>query len=126
MPPSTDSDDTGSLLVQLGTRIDSLHKIPVSTGVLFALSLASFFYLLRFFKLCIHIPNVEGELECSRFRDRSWRFFNSFRICYRRSPHYNLCRSVRKKMCSHNFSSNFVRRLHSIGFSTRHDPTSHI
>jgi MFS transporter, putative metabolite:H+ symporter len=43
MPPSTDSDDTGSLLVQLGTTIDSLHKIPVSTGVLFALSLASFF-----------------------------------------------------------------------------------
>jgi putative MFS transporter len=43
MPPSTGSDDTDSLLVQLGTRIDSLPKIPIGTGVLFALSLASFF-----------------------------------------------------------------------------------
>ena len=43
MPPSTGSDDTDPLLVQLGTRIDSLSKIPISTGVLFALSLASFF-----------------------------------------------------------------------------------
>ena len=43
MPPSIGSDDTDSLLVQLGTRIDSLPKIPIGTGVLFALSLASFF-----------------------------------------------------------------------------------
>lgn len=43
MPPSTGSDDTDSLLIQLGTRIDSLPKIPIGTGVLFALSLASFF-----------------------------------------------------------------------------------
>jgi putative MFS transporter len=43
MPPSTGSDDTDSLLVQLGTKIDSLPKIPIGTGVLFALSLASFF-----------------------------------------------------------------------------------
>ena len=43
MPPATGSDDTDSLLVQLGTRIDSLPKIPIGTGVLFALSLASFF-----------------------------------------------------------------------------------
>ena len=43
MPPSFDSDDTDSLISQLGTRIDSLQKIPISAGVLLALSLASFF-----------------------------------------------------------------------------------
>ena len=43
MPPSSDSDDTEFLISQLGTRIDSLHKLPISTGVLLALSLASFF-----------------------------------------------------------------------------------
>jgi MFS transporter, putative metabolite:H+ symporter len=43
MPPSSDSDDTDSLISQLGTRIDSLQKIPISAGVLLALSLASFF-----------------------------------------------------------------------------------
>ena len=43
MPPSSNSDDTESLLFQLGTRIDSLEKIPMSTGVLLAISLASFF-----------------------------------------------------------------------------------
>ncbi|MGC2307895.1 MAG: MFS transporter [Nitrososphaeraceae archaeon] len=43
MPPSPNSDDTESLLFQLGTRIDSLEKIPMSAGVLLAISLASFF-----------------------------------------------------------------------------------
>jgi MFS transporter, putative metabolite:H+ symporter len=43
MPPSPNSDDTESLLFQLGTRIDSLEKIPMSTGVLLAISMASFF-----------------------------------------------------------------------------------
>lgn len=43
MPPSPNSDDTKSLLFQLGTRIDSLEKIPMSAGVLLAISLASFF-----------------------------------------------------------------------------------
>jgi hypothetical protein len=43
MAPSSDSDDTDSLISQLGTRIDSLQKMPISTGVLLALSLASFF-----------------------------------------------------------------------------------
>ena len=43
MPPSPNSDDTESLLFQLGTRIDSLEKIPMSAGVLVAISLASFF-----------------------------------------------------------------------------------
>ena len=43
MAPSSNSDDTDSLLLQLGTRIDSLEKIPLSTGVLLAVSLASFF-----------------------------------------------------------------------------------
>jgi len=43
MPPSPNSDDTESLLFQLGTRIDSLEKIPMSLGVLLAISLASFF-----------------------------------------------------------------------------------
>ena len=43
MPPSPNSDDTESLLFQLGTRIDSLEKIPMSVGVLLAISLASFF-----------------------------------------------------------------------------------
>lgn len=43
MAPSSDSDDTDSLISQLETRIDSLQKIPISTGVLLALSLASFF-----------------------------------------------------------------------------------
>lgn len=43
MPPSSNSDDTESLLFQLGTRIDSLEKIPMSAGVLLAISLASFF-----------------------------------------------------------------------------------
>src|SRR5262245_38962078 len=43
MTPSSDSDDNDSLISQLGTRIDSLQKIPISTGVLLALSLASFF-----------------------------------------------------------------------------------
>ena len=43
MPPSPNSDDTESLLFQLGTRIDSLDKIPMSAGVLLAISLASFF-----------------------------------------------------------------------------------
>ena len=31
MAPSSNSDDTDSLLLQLGTRIDSLEKIPLST-----------------------------------------------------------------------------------------------
>jgi putative MFS transporter len=43
MPPSPNSDDTKSLLFQLGTRIDSLEKIPMRAGVLLAISLASFF-----------------------------------------------------------------------------------
>lgn len=43
MPPSPNSDDTESQLFQLGTRIDSLEKIPMSAGVLLAISLASFF-----------------------------------------------------------------------------------
>ena len=43
MPPSPNSEDTESLLFQLGTRIDSLEKIPMSLGVLLAISLASFF-----------------------------------------------------------------------------------
>lgn len=43
MPPSPNSDDTESLLFQLGTRIDSLEKIPMSAGVLLAISMASFF-----------------------------------------------------------------------------------
>lgn len=43
MSPSPNSDDTESLLFQLGTRIDSLEKIPMSGGVLLAISLASFF-----------------------------------------------------------------------------------
>lgn len=43
MSPSPNSDDTESLLFQLGTRIDSLEKIPMSAGVLLAISLASFF-----------------------------------------------------------------------------------
>lgn len=43
MAPSSNSDDTDSLIFQLGTRIDSLQKIPISNGVLLALSLASFF-----------------------------------------------------------------------------------
>ena len=43
MPPSPNSDDTESQLFQLGTRIDSLEKIPMSAGVLLAVSLASFF-----------------------------------------------------------------------------------
>ncbi|MGI0044825.1 MAG: MFS transporter, partial [Nitrososphaeraceae archaeon] len=43
MSPSPNSDDTESLLFQLGTRIDSLAKIPMSAGVLLAISLASFF-----------------------------------------------------------------------------------
>ena len=43
MPPSPNSDDTKSLLFQLGTRIDSLEKIPMSAGVPLAISLASFF-----------------------------------------------------------------------------------
>ena len=43
MAPSSNSDDTDSLLLQLGTIIDSLEKIPLSTGVLLAVSLASFF-----------------------------------------------------------------------------------
>ena len=43
MPASPNSDDTESLLFQLGTRIDSLEKIPMSVGVLLAISLASFF-----------------------------------------------------------------------------------
>ena len=43
MPPSPNSEDTESLLFQLGTRIDSLEKIPMSAGVLLAISLASFF-----------------------------------------------------------------------------------
>jgi MFS transporter, putative metabolite:H+ symporter len=43
MSPSPNSDETESLLFQLGTRIDSLEKIPMSAGVLLAISLASFF-----------------------------------------------------------------------------------
>jgi putative MFS transporter len=43
MSPSPNSDDTESLLFQLGTRIDSLENIPLSAGVLLAISLASFF-----------------------------------------------------------------------------------
>jgi putative MFS transporter len=43
MSPSPNSEDTESLLFQLGTRIDSLAKIPMSAGVLLAISLASFF-----------------------------------------------------------------------------------
>ena len=61
MPPSTDSDDTSSLLVQLGTRIDSLHKIPVSTGVLFALSLASFFTYYDFSNYAYISPMLKGS-----------------------------------------------------------------
>lgn len=43
MSPSPNSDEIESLLFQLGTRIDSLEKIPMSAGVLLAISLASFF-----------------------------------------------------------------------------------
>lgn len=43
MSPSPNSDETESLLFQLGTRIDSLEKIPMSASVLLAISLASFF-----------------------------------------------------------------------------------
>ena len=43
MAPSSNSGDTYSLIFQLGTRIDSLQKIPLSAGILLAVSLASFF-----------------------------------------------------------------------------------
>jgi putative MFS transporter len=43
MAHSTNSGDTDSLIFQLGTRIDSLQKIPLSAGVLLAVSVASFF-----------------------------------------------------------------------------------
>src|SRR5919106_612522 len=43
MAHSYNSGDTDSLIFQLGTRIDSLQKIPVSAGVLLAVSVASFF-----------------------------------------------------------------------------------
>jgi hypothetical protein len=41
MAPSSNSGDTYSLIFQLGTRIDSLQKIPLSAGILLAVSLAS-------------------------------------------------------------------------------------
>jgi MFS transporter, putative metabolite:H+ symporter len=43
MAHSSNSGDTDSLIFQLGTRIDSLQKIPLSAGVLLAVSVASFF-----------------------------------------------------------------------------------
>jgi MFS transporter, putative metabolite:H+ symporter len=43
MAHSSNSGDIDSLIFQLGTRIDSLQKIPLSAGVLLAVSVASFF-----------------------------------------------------------------------------------
>jgi putative MFS transporter len=43
MPVSSNSDDNDDLSFQLGTKIDSLRKIPLRTGIVLAISLASFF-----------------------------------------------------------------------------------
>jgi hypothetical protein len=43
MASSSNYDDTDDLSFQLGTRIDSLRKIPLRTSVILAISLASFF-----------------------------------------------------------------------------------
>ena len=43
MASSSNYDDIDDLSFQLGTRIDSLRKIPLRTSVILAISLASFF-----------------------------------------------------------------------------------
>lgn len=48
MPVSSNSDDNDDLSFQLGTKIDSLRKIPLRTGIVLAISLASSLLIMIF------------------------------------------------------------------------------
>src|ERR687892_719108 len=118
MAHSYNSGDTDSLIFQLGTRIDSLQKIPLSAGVLLAVSVASFFTYYDFSNYAYISPMLK---ESWNVQDSEIALGASLTVLG-----YVIGAVLITIYADLYGISNFVRRLHSIGFSTRHDPTSHI
>lgn len=126
MPPSPNSDDTESLLFQLGTRIDSLEKIPMSAGVLVAISLASFFTYYDFSNYAYISPMLK---ESWNVQDSEIALGASLTVlgyvigAVLITIYADL---YGRKTRSCNFSFTLGRRLYPNGVSTRYDPDGHI
>ena len=122
MAPSSNSNNTDTLIFQLGTRLDSLQKIPVSTGVLLAVSLASFFTYYDFSNYAYISPILK---ESWNLQDSEIALGASLTVLVYVIGH-DLCRSIWKKTSSHNFGSDLGGRIHHVGVSSRYDSDDHI